>query len=214
MCFSADASFISAAITGVIGVATITQPRTIREMPLAAMPLLFSVQQAVEGILWLTLPAAGEGVLSSLLTHLYLGFALAFWPVYAPVSAWLIEPRSARRLAMAACLLVGVGVALYFVFSVLTLPHAARIDGGHIVYTVGVAAPFSVGGLYLFATGIALALSSYRPVALMGVIVFVGSVASYAFYYHAFVSVWCFFAAASSILLLVHFYRLHSPKTA
>jgi hypothetical protein len=48
----------------------------------------------------------------------------------------------------------------------------------------------------------------------MGVIVFVGSVASYAFYYHAFVSVWCFFAAASSILLLVHFYRLRSLKTA
>jgi hypothetical protein len=149
MCFSAEASFISAAITGVIGVVTITQPRTFREAPLAAIPLLFSVQQGVEGMLWLTLADTGPGVLSSLLTHVYLGFALAFWPVYAPVSAWLIEPQSARRGAMAACSLIGVGVALYFVFSVLTLPHTARIDGGHIVYTVGAAAPFSVGGISL-----------------------------------------------------------------
>jgi hypothetical protein len=214
MCFSAEASFVSAAITGMIGLATIAQPRTLREVPIAAIPLLFSAQQAVEGTLWLTLPGAGEGLLSSLLTHVYLSFALAFWPVFAPLTAWLIEPQSDRRWAMAVCALVGVGVALYFVASVLMLPHTARIDGGHIVYTVGATAPFSVGGLYLFATGIALALSSYRPVALMGAIVFLGSVASYVFYHHAFVSVWCFFAAASSVLLLVHFYRLRSLKVA
>jgi hypothetical protein len=207
MCFSASASFISAGITGAIGLATVTQVRTWREAPLAAMPLSFSAQQAIEGALWLTLPHGGDDGLSSALTHAYLGFALAFWPVFAPVAVWLIEREQMRRSIMAACAVIGVGVALHFVYSVLAQPHVAQVRGNHIVYLVNTTSPLSVGGLYLFATGIALMLSSYRAVALMGAIVFLGSIASFYFYYEAYVSVWCFFAAGSSILLFVHFYR-------
>ena len=49
MCFSATASFSAASITGVIGVATLRQVKHPRELLLAAMPLLFAVQQAIEG---------------------------------------------------------------------------------------------------------------------------------------------------------------------
>jgi hypothetical protein len=208
MCFSATASFVTAGITGAIGLATITQPRAFRQAPLAAIPLLFSVQQAVEGMLWLTLADAGGSGLPSLLTYVYLSFALAFWPVFAPLSVWLIEQRPFRRAIMGACMLIGAGVALYFIVSVLNLPHVARIQDGHIVYLVNAATPFAVGGLYLFATGIALMLSSYRAVALMGAVVFGGSVVSYFLYSDAYVSVWCFFAAGSSVLLFLQFYWL------
>jgi hypothetical protein len=127
--------------------------------------------------------------------------------LFAPLSVWLIEPQPARRSIMAACAAIGACVAIYFAVSVLNLPHVAQIEAGHIVYLVGATTPLSVGGFYLFATGIALLLSSYRVVALMGAVVFVGSVVSYFFYSNAYVSVWCFFAAASSILLFLHFYR-------
>jgi hypothetical protein len=47
-----------------------------------------------------------------------------------------------------------------------------------------------------------------------GWIVFLGSIASYYSYWEAFVSVWCFFAAASSIVLLVHFERARAGRQA
>jgi hypothetical protein len=214
MCFSANASFIAAAITGSIGFLTVTRVSEAREIPLAAMPMLFAVQQTVEGALWLTLPNAPGGNLSSALTYAFLSFALAIWPVYAPVAAWLVEPEVLRRRAMAACALVGAGVAAYFAFSVLNAPHTACIVGSHIAYKVGTAAPYSVGGLYLLATGLALCLSSHRAVALMGAIVLLGSVVSDYAYHQAYVSVWCYFAAASSVLLLAHFARTRSLREA
>ena len=57
MCFSASASFVTAAITGAIGIVTLTRVNEPRELPFAATPLLFALQQAVEGLLWLNLPA-------------------------------------------------------------------------------------------------------------------------------------------------------------
>jgi hypothetical protein len=214
MCFSATASFITAGLTGLIGVVTIAKANNVRELPLAAMPLIFAVQQGIEGTLWLSLPVAPEGALSSLMTHMFLVFALAFWPVYAPSAAWLIEPELGRRRLMVVCLLIGIAVAGYFFATVLTIPHTACIGDGRIEYRIGSTAPVSVGGLYLLATGIALLISSHRAVALMGVIVTVGSLVSYYFYWDAFVSVWCFFAAASSIVLLAHFEQARMARQA
>lgn len=85
MCFSAPASFVTAGITGVIGIAALVRVRAPRELPLAAAPLLFALQQIIEGLLWLNLPLAPEGSLSAVLTFLFLFFAEAFWPLYAPI---------------------------------------------------------------------------------------------------------------------------------
>jgi hypothetical protein len=213
MCFSATASFVTAGVTGLIGIATIARAGSARELPLAMMPLIFAVQQGVEGALWLTLPVSPDGGLSSVLTHVFLVFALAFWPVFAPSAAWFIEPELARRRVMVICLLIGIAVAAYFIATALTIPHTACISDGHIEYRTGSKAPLSVGGLYLVATGIALLISSHRAVALTGWIIFLGSIASYYFYQDAFVSVWCFFAAASSIILLVHFERARVARS-
>ena len=60
MCFSATASFSAASITAVIGIATLRQVKHPRELLLAAMPLLFAVQQAIEGALWVSLPAGSD----------------------------------------------------------------------------------------------------------------------------------------------------------
>jgi hypothetical protein len=37
--------------------------------------------------------------------------------------------------------------------------------------------------------------------------VLAGSALAYVFYWEAFVSVWCFFAAAASVVILLHFER-------
>jgi hypothetical protein len=48
-------------------------------------------------------------------------------------------------------------------------------------------------------------LSSHRMIAISGFMIFLGSVVSYWMYWNAFISIWCFFAAIASALLIVHF---------
>ena len=205
MCFSASASFVTAGITGAIGIIALTRVNAPQELPLAATPLLFALQQGVEGLLWFKLPPGSGGSLSAALTLIYLFFAESFWPLYAPIAVWLIEPSKHRRLLMVGCLGIGTGVGVYLLWWILGHPHFATILDGHIVYVTEYQYSDTVGVAYLAATGLPLLLSSQRTVVVLGTTVLAGVVAAYAFYWEAFISVWCFFAAAASVTILCHF---------
>ena len=205
MCFSPTASFVTAGITGALGIFSLTRVNEPRQIPLAATPMIFALQQTIEGLLWLNLPVAPVGVLSASLTSLFLFFATVFWPVFSPTAVWLIEPDAKRRSLMLLCLAVGLGVGLYCFWTILARSHGANILDGHIVYTTAYRpfAPVDYG--YLIATGLPLILSSHRTVVILGAIIIAGSIAAYAFYWEAFASVWCFFAATASVVILCHF---------
>jgi hypothetical protein len=205
MCFSATASFMAAGMTGIIGVMALRRTRSAAEVPLACVPLFFSAQQATEGALWLALSDDTLQGLTVPLTQLFLVFALVVWPIYAPLTALALEPPSLRRNIMKVCFLIGVSVSAFFLVQMWTAPHVAVISGHHILYRTDVASPILAGGIYLAATTLALLLSTQRIVAILGAITFVGSLAAHFFYYEVFVSVWCFFAAASSLVILAHF---------
>lgn len=205
MCFSATASFLTAGMTGAIGVMTLRRAKRPNELPLASIPALFAIQQAAEGGLWLVLPDGAGSQAAFLLTQLFLLFALVVWPIFAPLAALALEPVAPRRNIMKLCVLAGVGVSSYFAMQMWISPQVATISGHHILYQTGVASPLAAGGVYLAATTLALMVSSHRAVAALGMIVFAGSLIAHVFYYEVFVSVWCFFAAASSFVILAHF---------
>lgn len=212
MCFSAPASFLAAAVTGAVGIAAVVRSHETREMPLATVPVFFAIHQAIEGFLWLTLPVAPDSADASLLTDAFLLFALVFWPAYAPFVAWLIEPDDGRARLILAPLAAGICVAAYLLWTLVAGEHGASIVGGHIVYENNPGAHFAVGLLYLAATAGAPALSSIRAVQLLALLVLLGSLVAYALYSEAFVSVWCFFAAVASAVILVHFERARAAR--
>lgn len=205
MCFSATASFVTAAATGAVGLATAVRTERGSEVPLATIPLFFAAQQLIEGLLWLNLPVDSGGTTAYLLTDAFLVFALVFWPVFAPLAAYLVEPHPLRRWLMGLCTALGAGVAMHFLWSIVDLEHTAAIKEGHIVYQSADSTPIAFGILYLMATTLAPLASSLTAIRLLGVIVLAGSVTAYFIYWEAFVSVWCFFAAAASIVILGHF---------
>jgi len=209
MCFSATASFVTATITGAAGLAALNRARAPREWPVAAVPLFFAAHQSVEGLLWLLLPVAPGGASSTILTYVYLVIAEVWWPIYAPLACLLIEPSKLRRLAMLACLGVGLVVAAFYLQAIVSHPHAARIVDGHIVYVSENKVSFPMGAAYLVATGAAMALSSHRAMIALSVIVIGGACLSYMLYWESFVSVWCFFAAVASVVVVFHFERAY-----
>jgi hypothetical protein len=205
MCFSATASFVTAGLTGVIGIVSVSRTTEPRDLPLAATPLLFAAQQCVEGLLWLNLPVAPDEAGAPGLTLLFSVFAQVFWPIWAPLAVLLIEPDQQRRRIMEICFAAGIGVGAWCLWSLLSYPHIAVILDDHVVYETGPRHSPALAVAYLAATCLPAVLSTWRTVAVLGAIVSVGCVVAYVVYWEAFASVWCFFAAAASVVILGHF---------
>ena len=212
MCFSATASFVTAGVAGAIGVACLYRAHEPRDRLLATIPLLFAAQQGIEGLLWLSLTLTPTGPVSSALTLLFLAIAEVVWPVYAPAAVLMAEPSEPRRRLMWLCLAIGVSVAIYLLWSIAIRSHSAAVIDGHIVYVTEYPYAMPTGLGYLAATGLALVLSSWRAVSAFGWIVLAGTAVAYAFYWQAYVSVWCFFAAAGSVTMLAHFETSHRRR--
>ncbi len=206
MCFSATASFTAGVGLVAVGVLTTRRVRRRAELPFALIPFLFGVQQLIEGVLWLTL-AEGAAFTNSLLTYSYSLFSHVLWPIYIPISVFLIEPESWRRRTLLVVSIVGAAVGLYLLYFLVRLPIIAEVEGSHINY---VSPHFYIGIVlsgYVLGTCFSLLLSSHWSVRLFGIAAFGSFIAAYAFYATWLISVWCFFAAALSMIVLLHFSR-------
>ena len=211
MCFSSTASFSAASITGVIGVATLTQVKHPRELLLAAIPLLFAVQQAVEGALWLKLPAGGGRDAVIALSFLFLVFAKVLWPAYVAPAVLLIEPDPRRRRVLYALTALGCTISLYMLNRLIKNSPPVAICGHSLDYGGDENALSWQSFLYLLCTCLPLLLSSSGAIRRFGAIVATGFLVSVTTYFATFISVWCFFAATGSGILYFYFRRAATP---
>ncbi|MBN0509414.1 hypothetical protein JTM45_33900, partial [Pseudomonas aeruginosa] len=121
---SAPASFTAAAVLLGLGTVTMRRARSRRELPYAAIPLLFGVQQLLEGMLWLTFPDRAP-LLNVALTHLYSFFSHVLWPIYVPLAALALESVRWRRRVLVAIAVAGALVGLYLLAMLVKLPITA-----------------------------------------------------------------------------------------
>ena len=206
MCFSATASFSAGAALLVIGTVTARRARCPVELPFALIPALFGVQQLMEGALWLTFPAKAP-LVSTMLTYAYSFFSHVLWPAYIPIAVLLLEPTAWRHKVLVAIAAIGAAVGLYLLYFLVSLPIVSQVEGRHIAYISQHFYLVAVMMLYVLATCISMLFSSHRRVRLFGVAAFAAYVAAYAFYAYWVLSVWCFFAAVLSFIVLLHFPR-------
>jgi hypothetical protein len=204
MCFSATASFSAGALLFGLGVLTLKAVRSPRELPFAAVPLLFAVQQLIEGVIWLTFSREAP-LLSVVMTYAYSFFSHVLWPIYVPLAVLLIEPPGRRRQALGAFLVAGLGVGLYLLLMLVAFPIVARPTGQHIEYVSPHFFAAVAMTLYLLSTSVSLMLSTHRTVKVFGVLALASFGIAYAFYAIWFISVWCLFAALLSAVVHLHF---------
>jgi hypothetical protein len=211
MCFSAGASFLAGGTLSVIGGATLKKTKTLQEKPFASIPLLFGVQQAIEGMLWLAFQY-NLLLLQSVTTFLFSFFAYAFWPAFIPFAVRLLETDNHRKKALSVFLTVGSAVSLYLLYYIIRYPVTSEIMHHSIAYTQTV--PFGTQMFWVYAiAGVGSCfISSHRPINLFGVLLFFSIVISYHFYSMNFVSVWCFFAAILSGVIYFFFASKHAPS--
>jgi hypothetical protein len=204
VCFSAEADFASAAVIGVVGVATLTKVRTPREVPLAAMPLAFALHQFVEGFVWRDLDA-GHSPSTGAAVYLYLVFAWVLLPVFVPVAIMLVEPPGPRRRRLAAFVVLGALAGGYLALALIEGSVSARAVQHTIQYGGAGDLAFLATAPYIVATCAPPLLSGFRAIVWFGVVNLVAVAVIVIVQAEGLTSVWCLWAAVVSILIYVQF---------
>lgn len=201
MCFSATASFTAGAILTTLGVLALRHVHSKRMLPFACIPLLFGIQQLVEGIVWLSFD---NPLIHTAATYGFIMFSHVLWPTFVPFSIWLIEKHLIRKKILAGITTVGVAVSIYLFACGVIGPVTCNILGNSIEYGFPVPYPLLSFFLYFFATCAGSMVSSSLKIRVFGTAMLLGFFVAHAFYPDTLFSVWCFFSAVLSVIIYAH----------
>lgn len=208
MCFSASASFAAAGGLAVIGGVSLSVAKK-EDRALAAIPLMFSLQQACEGVQWLYL---NSGSTSPIAAYGFLFFAYIVWPVYVPMTVWVLDKK--RRPILIWFVAAGVAVAAYFLETFEYVPMIVEKVNMCIVYEFHQPLEDFGNAFYLLAIFGSLLASSMAIFRWYGVAICILATVAWAIYSFAFTSVWCFFAAIVSVMFFVYMESKRHPEIA
>lgn len=203
MCFSASASLIAGTGLCIIGKETLKKPKVKTDIPFASIPLIFGIQQFVEGAVWLSI---GMPVINQVLAFIFLFFAYVVWPVFVPVAILLMEIDPRRKKLIKIFAVCGMIAGMTMLYSILTGPIEAQVIQQSISYSSIGNFPQAIFWLYLAATAFSCVASSHKMVSFFGITILISCFTAYQCYANSFFSVWCFFAAILSFLVYLHFH--------
>ncbi len=216
MCFSAGASFTTAAGLSIIGLLSIHAARKNRQLlPLASSPLFFAVQQSCEGIVWLTLNSGDTtSLLHIIATYGFICFAGLFWPIWVPFSLYVPEKNHRRKKLLLITAYIGCFSAILLFFSWILQTTGAQVINHHLDYPVVNQYPFGITHTWLrqavvwitslsycIAVMAPFFISSIKHIWVAGIVIMAAFAISYMWYYTTIGSTWCFFAAVTSALI-------------
>ncbi|MCW2817281.1 MAG: hypothetical protein JWR42_68 [Marmoricola sp.] len=213
MCFSTEADVVAGLALLPVGALALREVRRPREVAFAALPLLFAAHQLVESLVWASVDGGVSTRVQEAAATVYALFALVVLPTLVPLSVLLLEPRKAR-LRLAPFVAVGVIVSAYLAVAVLDGPVTVEVHPHALGYQVGIDHVVPVTALYVVAVIGASLLSGYPSIVAFGALNLVGLTVVAVVYLTAFASLWCVFAAFSSVLVVCHMWlrrRLPDP---
>jgi len=201
MCFSATASFTTSALLLLSGSYAISKAlkNDKRYLLLACIPLIFAIQQAFEGIVWLNIH-------NDLWKMTYLFFAYLFWPPYIPMSILAIEKNPQKKKVLWALAVVGsiVGLGLYVpmilnhnILSVFPIKHSICYH-----YNLHDEKLYTFSLLYVTGMSVACFVSSQKAMRIFAILLMISYGITFLFFKYAFTSVWCFFGALISFFII------------
>lgn len=203
MCFSAEADLVAGVVVAVVGVDAVRHVHSPGQRWLASLPLVFAVHQVTEALVWWGLEDRIPASVWEPARWIYLAIAFGVLPVLVPIAVGANEPTTNRRRT-AAFVAVGAVVASVLMYAVVRGPVDARIEGHHIAYEVDLWRGGVIVGLYVVATCGSLLVSAHRHVRWYGGVNLVAVGLLAVLDRTAFISLWCAWAAVTSIAIAAH----------
>lgn len=208
MCFSANASFGSAALLIAVGTVTFTENRSKPHRMLTAVPLFFGIQQASEGIVWLTMGQNTTQALHQFGVLSFLGFALVVWPSWVPWAIFNIEPNERRKKLLQIIGIIGLCASTAATWILLTTDAKAYITGHSMGYSLDNMQRYWSPNIeflaYFIPTVLPFFISSLKIVKMAGYMIISSMLLTQLINKEASTSVWCFFASMISLYIAVY----------
>lgn len=200
MCFSATASFGASAILtgiGILAARKVTEPQ---QRAFAAIPIIFAVQQFVEGFVWLSLTQASWAEWFRPSTFIFLFFAEVLWPMWVPFAMLLLEKNQRTRRVFRIAFALGLFFGMHSLYYLLSNTYDVRIADHHILYKLYFPLTFVIFTWIAYGIGTVMPafLSSVPKMWVFGLPMALSFLVTLVFYPSYVISVWCFFAALMS----------------
>ncbi len=220
MCFSAKASFAASGALYIIGLLCIRKTNK-QFLPLATTPLIFAIQQASEGLVWIALTNGSLDFTYNIGMYTFIFCAGVWWPSWIAAILYFLENNQKRKNILLRGIMYGLFTSGIYLLSLLTQPCKAFIVDHHIYYPT-LAYPFYSSNTitewieliipitYLLATVIPWLVSSVKYMWIIGIISGIAWIISNIYFIPTSASTWCFFAAMISALIYI---ILPSDKT-
>jgi len=204
MCFSAAASFGAGVVLGTVGIASLKKVQLPSQIPFASIPLLFAVQQISEGFLWLSLTNQAYASWQQIPTYVFLVFAQIVWPTWVPFSIMMIEKNNHRRKILVIMLWIGMSLSAYLAYCMVFYHLEAQITSHHIHYTLNFPMAFVwfSGFVYFIPTVLPPFISGIKRMQILGLTILTSYIITTIFFHEYIISIWCFFAAVLSAIVL------------
>jgi hypothetical protein len=210
MCFSAPVSFAASALLLPAGLYSLrlASQHNPGYLPLAVIPIAFGIQQACEGLVWLGMEV-GSSTQVRFGAFGFLAFAYWFWLFWAP---WAVAVSEANpRVRRVGWQLGGIGLIygallylpLFFQSDWLTVQifhHSIEYDT-RLIFDLWLSQDVD-RVIYALIILIPFVLASNRALKGFGATIALSAIASHWLLHQVFVSVWCFFAAILSLLIV------------
>jgi hypothetical protein len=207
MCFSATSSYTAAALLTGLGAAAAAKGLGQGARMLGTIPFIFAAQQLTEGTVWWTFDEPRFAAVHAACVVVFLSFALVMWPTWFPLALYHVEPDARRKRRLRALVAMGMMVSALGVVALIGWSTRAGVQVHSIHYAYG--PPIARWGdtlylfLYVVPTVGSFFLSSLRWMKATGVVLLVALITTMAMERGVLTSVWCFFAAAISLLVVM-----------
>ncbi len=219
MCFSAVASFTTAALLLPLGIyaSKIAWLKDLRYLSLTIVPILFGIQQGIEGMEWLSLKTSPTDIVR-FWALVFLFFAYGFWLVCPALAMLILDRRPQAKPLFLAIALIGFvfGASMYLPLFIHPDWLTVIIRQNSIVYQTQMIydrflSRDMVHVIYLVIVLCPLYLSNLDRIRLFAGLVALSMIASLYFFNYAFVSIWCFWVAILSSYIIYMVKDLPTP---
>ena len=205
-------------VLAVVGAASLARSAGRPQRLFAAIPLIFAAQQATEGVVWTTMGAGADSTLHRAAVDAFLGIALVVWPMWLPFSLRQIEKDAVRRRALTGLCWLGGAVSATALVLLLKWQPVALVVGHSIRYdyagSTDALQSFINLAAYVTATVVPYFVSTARMIRTIGLTFVVSLLIVYAVQRDVLTSVWCFFAAVISGLILLAVAQVQPQTTS
>jgi hypothetical protein len=212
VCYSPEADLVAGLVVGAAGIDALRHVDDRRDIAIAAVPLVLAAHQLIEAVGWWGLQDRVPEAAGTIAIAAYLVIAMGIVPAFVPYAVMRTERSPARRKVMVPFVALGATVGIALLVALATAPYDASIGGRYVAYETTLPWGGAIGAAYAAAVCVPLLLSTHRRLAVFGA-VNVPVVVGLAFLLSAgFISLWCVWAAVSSIIVTRHVRELSGQR--